>query len=480
MRQKRSTARLAASVGVAVTLVLTASCSAPLLPKRPNLGDLYNRAAQDHGVERNPVIVIPGLTGSRLFDSASGRVVWGAFAGDYAKPDRPADARLIALPMREGVRLAELQDDVVSDGVLDRLKVKLLGIPINLQAYYEILTTLGAGGYRDESLALAGEVDWGDEHFTCFQFDYDWRRDNVENAQRLDRFIREKRAFVQEQLKARFGVEAAEVKFDVVAHSMGGLLLRYYLRYGAADLPADGSPPELTWAGAENVEQAVLIAPPNAGAVESLEQLVNGKDYGPFVARYPAVLLGTFPSGYQMLPRGRHEPLQVDGEPVADLFDPRLWQRLRWGLASPKADRVLAWLLPEIDDPQARRRIALDHQRKALLQARRFTAALDRPATPPTGLRYYLIAGDAIDTPRTVDVDSETGTMVVTAMAAGDSKVLRSSALMDERLDGRWTPTLRSPVRWDTVMFLFTDHLGLTQDPVFTDNMLHWLIEQPL
>jgi hypothetical protein len=28
--------------------------------------------------------------------------------------------------------------------------------------------------------------------FTCFQFDYDWRRDIVENAQGLDWFIKEK------------------------------------------------------------------------------------------------------------------------------------------------------------------------------------------------------------------------------------------------------------------------------------------------
>ncbi len=32
-----------------------------------------------------------------------------------------------------------------------------------------------------------GSTDYGDGHFTCFQFDYDWRRDNVEDAKRLNR-----------------------------------------------------------------------------------------------------------------------------------------------------------------------------------------------------------------------------------------------------------------------------------------------------
>ena len=58
---------------------------------------------------------------------------------------------------------------------------------------------------------LAGEVDCGDDHFTCFQFDYDWRRDNVENAKRLLAFIEEKRAYVQEQDAKRYGIVNADV-----------------------------------------------------------------------------------------------------------------------------------------------------------------------------------------------------------------------------------------------------------------------------
>ena len=475
-------------------LLLAIGCRSVQIVNEPDLARIYNDQAQSSALDRNPVIVIPGLTGSKLVDGESGRLVWGAFAGDYARPDKPEDARLIALPMREGVPLRELRDAVEPAGVLDRLRVSVLGIPINLQAYFHILEALGVGGYRDESLPAADVIEWGDEHFTCFQFDFDWRRDNVENAQRLERFIEEKKEYVRSESLRQFGVDRPDLQFDVVSHSMGGLLLRYYLRFGGADLPDNGSLPEVTWAGAANVARAVLVAPPNAGTLESVSQLVEGKDYGPFVS-YSPTLLGTFPSGYQMLPRGRHHMLLQSGEAVKDLFDSEFWVRMGWGLASPKAEEVIAWLLPDESDPQARRRIALEHQRKSLDRARQFTRALDQVATAPPGLRLYLVAGDSMPTPRRMVVPPFVSGEVAGGAASGqqagghrltivetepgDGKVLRSSALMDERLDGEWTTSVRSPIHWHNVLFLPHRHLDITKNPVFTDNLLYWLLEEP-
>lgn len=76
--------------------------------------------------------------------------------GDYVRPDDPADARLVALPMRPGVPLRELRDDVRPDGVLDRVPVRVLGVPVEVRAYVQLLGALGSGGYRDESLGLSG------------------------------------------------------------------------------------------------------------------------------------------------------------------------------------------------------------------------------------------------------------------------------------------------------------------------------------
>jgi hypothetical protein len=263
---------------------------------------------------------------------------------------------------------------------------------------------------------------------------------------------------------------------------MGALLLRYYLRFGDADLPADGSTPPVTWAGAREIDQAVLVAPPDAGSALALRELVEGHDPGPFVPRYPPALLGTFPAAYQLLPRARHGVLVVAGDPprtVEDLYDPALWERMGWGLASPEQEPVVATLLAEVGDPAERRRIVLDHMAKSLARARQLAAALDQPAPPPPPhLGLYLVAGDAVPTARRLEADPATGRLRLLEEGAGDGTVLRSSALLDEREGGPWGATVRSPIPWTQTLFLFTDHLGLTRDPVFTDNVLFWLLER--
>ena len=382
--------------------------------------------------------------------------------------------------MRERAELYELHDDVRTAGVLDRLTVNLLGFPVELRAYFRLLGILGVGGYRDESLGRSGAVDYGEDHYTCFQFDYDWRRDIVENAQRLHEFILTKRRYVQDERKNRFGATNGDVKFDIVAHSMGGLVARYFLRYGSADLPADGSIAPVTWAGARSVDRAILVGTPNAGSVNALLQLVKGAKYAPILPTYPPALIGTMPSVYQLLPRSRHRVVvnlnNVD-EPIADILDPELWVRLGWGLASYEQERVLRTLLPDESDVTVRRRIALEHQRKCLKRAKQLHAALDTQAVPPESLRLYLFAGDAEHTNEVVGVDLNTGDVRVVKSGLGDGTVLRASALMDERVGGLWQPRLVSPIEWTQVSFLFTDHLGMTKDPAFYDNVLFLLLE---
>ena len=161
-----------------------------------------------HYKTHNPIILIPGILGSRLVDENPGEIVWGIFSGTYADPGSPEEARLVALPMREGSDLSSLRDSVRSDGALETVKVKILGLLLTLSAYVDILATLGIGGYRSEELASSGAVDYGSNHFTCFQFDYDWRRDNIENARLLHEFILKKRAYVQKEIEKRYGLPA--------------------------------------------------------------------------------------------------------------------------------------------------------------------------------------------------------------------------------------------------------------------------------
>lgn len=460
-------------------IALIAACSKDYKP--PDLGNLYTEAAKQSHLYANPVIVIPGILGSKLIDSNTGRIVWGAFVKDYANPEKADGARLIAFPMEKGVPLSDLKDGVVSDGALDKVKVSFFGIPVELNAYIRILLTLGAGGYYDESLykdAQDYEIDYGKDHFTCFQFDYDWRRDNVETARLLHEFILEKKEYVERKRKELYGIEK-EVKFDIVAHSMGGLVARYYLRYGARDLPEKGPIPEPTWDGAEYVDRLILIGTPNAGSANVIYDLVEGKKIGPFLPKYEAVIIGSFPSSYQLIPRDRHHAILNANRETIDMLDYSTWIQNEWGLADPKQDKVLQMLLPEAKDSEERKEIARDHLKKVLNRANRFHEAIDYRSSPPDYLKIYLIAGDAVPTKSVLIYNEDQGKFVLDRNSPGDGTVTRSSALMDERLGGSWEPRLVSPIKWTNVTFIFNDHLGLTKDPTFTDNLLFLLLEQP-
>ena len=313
---------------------------------------------------------------------------------------------------------------------------------------------------------------------------YDWRQDIPSNAARLKAFIDEKRAEVQQSYARDYGIENAEVEFDIVAHSMGAILSHYFARYGAADLSETGETP-ITWAGAEDLDRLIMVAPPNAGSLEAMDQLINGFNTGrPVLPYYHQALIGTFPSVYQLMPRARHNVALWDNNPdamIEDLLDPELWTEMKWGLSGEdeKTDAALARLMPDVKSVQERREIARLFQRKALARAQQFQSAMDTPASRPEGLEMFLVAGDNRETPEIASIDKDTGDFDIFKYGLGDETVLRSSALMDERVGQTWSPTLVSPLDWSSVMFIPGKHRTITSGPIFEDNVLYWLLEEP-
>lgn len=450
-------------------------------PSPPNLDTLYDSAASLKTEARRPVISIPGTLGSRLEDQRSGVVIWGGPDGLSVDPEVPENARLIALPIGEGDEpLRELRDGVRPDGVLRVARASVLGIPVEIDVYRGVISTLIAGGFgfretREE------EVTEREINLDSFEFPYDWRRDIVEGASDLDYFIKRKIRQVGDVRRKVFNTDdAGEVKFDLIAHSMGGLVARYYLMYGDADLPEDGSLPEVTWAGAKNVSRAVFIAPPNTGSVLSFENLVNGKTLGPFQPSYEPALLSTHVSIYEMFPRDRHRRVRIKGSSeFVSLFDVDMWDRYGWGLLDPSQDAMLQILMPDEPTAESRRARAKRHLAKILARAEQFQRAMDRPVDVPEDLDLYLVVGGGFETPAEVEFDPETGHVEITKLEEGDGVVLRASSLLDERQDGDYALGLRSPVTYRSVLLLPEEHVDITKSAVFGDNLLFWLLEAP-
>ena len=454
--------------GLIATALAVALSSCSSLSHQANLGEIYNSAAQRDEVDRNPIIVIPGILGSKLKEESTGDPVWGIIGGGGRH------TRGLALPMKSGESLAEIEDGVVANGVLDKIILKL-GAPVSVKAYAQLLAALGVGGYRDEELGETGAIDYGDKHYTCFQFGYDWRRSSAENAAALGKFIEEKRRYVEAERRKRHG-RSGKVKFDIVAHSMGGLIARYFMRYGGQPLPYDGSLPNLSWAGLRDLDKVILVGTPNGGSTYAVKQLVEGYKPAPIVESFPAGQLGTMPSIYEMLPRVRQKmALDSEGHSL-DLFDLDVWKSNHLGLADPRQEKVLKTLLPEISDPAQRRMVALDHLRKCLENAAQFQAAMDRPVKLPPGAKLYLFAGDSEPTLEKVELSHE-GKLKELTTAPGDGTVTRYAALLDERVPGSGA-RMQFPVDWTNATFIAAGHLDLTRNPAFINNVLHLLLER--
>ena len=466
------------------------SCAPNPEEESPDLGRIYDKAAKTHDHLSNPVIVIPGILGSKLKDPVTGKSVWGVFDNDYLDLNRSENFEIAALPMQQGVPVSRIKAQAIPNGAVTSLRFRAAGVPIKQQAYAGILKALGVGGFRDADITPK-KIDWGKEHFTCFQFDYDWRLSNAQNARALHRFIQEKKQYVRQKSRELFNKDRPNLKFDIVAHSMGGLVARYYLRYGDQALPSDGSLPSLNWKGTRDVNQLIMVGTPNSGSIVAFADILDGKKFLPEWQRrilrvglpsFPAAIVGTYPSVYEILPRTRHQPvLNLANNKPLDLFDHALWERQNWGILDPSQDKVLATLLPQANSPAERRSIASRHLKKCLKNASQFHRAIDRPATPPRNFRISLIAGDAIPTARQIKIDLTNNQRSDNDYNAGDGTVLRSSTLSDERIgaSSKWTPRLRSPIKFHRVTFFTKEHLLLTQDPSFTDNLLYQLLEEP-
>jgi len=469
----------------------------------PAIAQIYKEAAQAE--TRNPVIVIHGMLGSTLVQRSTGQTVWGAFTWKTSNPKSRQGAKAFSLPLVVPKQVAydPAKEDVYEKGPLGRLRVGFARGIIEVDIYANILRALGVGGYKDQFYLDPLSPIYADDHYTCFSFSYDWRRDNVANAMLLHRFIQEKRKEISRtaglkiirlrasgQQEDRRQAQVLErwldegYKFDIVAHSMGGLILRYYLRYGNQDLPQDGSVPRITWAGCDEIDRAILVGTPNFGSMEAFKTLIKGKYWGGGLLHYDAALIGSLPSMYQMMPRQRHA-LIVSGDAQTaqlDFYDPKVWRLNQWGLMSPSSMRFLQWMGTRGTNHGQRQKQAYAYLSWCLRRAKQFHKAIDVWPRSECPSSLYLFSADAEKTLSRVKMTKIGGRLkpVFTGkdlFEPGDTTVTRYSAIGDERHGRNFSIGLASPIPWKNVTFLSDDHMGLTRNPHFINNLLFILLE---
>jgi hypothetical protein len=427
-----------------------------------------------------PIVMTSGFLGSALEDRDTGRVVWGEFFTGEQSMHKPEIRRRMALPLVGGDSLGELRDSVEPTKALQT--VRLGWRRGELTAYPGVMVgiALGAEDPDDEdekpsrrTLRRRARVDTdGSEGF--YGVAYDWRRDVSEATTALDQALRRAHA----DKRAR-GLRGDGARVDLMAHSLGCLLTRYYLRYGTQPLPEDGSLPVLDWRGAELVRRAILIGPPNGGSLEAVISIGYGAHAIPILPKYPAAIIGTFHSIYQLMPHAADGSLVYadDGRPV-NLYEVDTWEANGWGLFADNGE-VLADLLPDAMTPEQRREAARRYLGRMLARAEQLHRALDVPSSPPDGLTFHLFAGDTLPTPARAEIDRATGKFTALRTEPGDGVVTRRSALHDTRADPNPHERIITPIDWTSVHFGERDHFNMTGTRSLANDVLYLLLQAP-
>lgn len=329
------------------------------------------------------MIVIPGILGTELINSKTGETVW------------PSAFRTSQEGLPISPNLAANRDDLVPGKIIETVKLGRL-LP-EVYVYRDLLLALRRyAGYRDGDWNNPSADGYED---TFYVFPYDWRQDNIGNARELIKRIA--------QLKTK--LQRPDLKFSIVAHSMGGLIARYAAMYGDADLPTGDGPIQPTWAGAEHISKIVMIGVPNEGSADAFATIVEGYSITEGLRRRVPLLnkltvedVVRTPSVFQLMPhRDAVRFLDENLQPLAvDLYDPEVWKRYGWSViyASPDFRRRYAGAAGT-DGANGRPEDELDAYLAATLQrTRRFHEALDAVNNSSSPVVLLAIGGDCEET----------------------------------------------------------------------------------
>ena len=444
----------------------------------PDLQRLYETRplTRDTGVEdgvvETPVILVHGAFGARLRDHDTGKEVWpgGVSSMLFNRYDD------IALPINVDT-LQPAASSLEAYAITDRAAGR--------DFYGAIIRTLEtSGGYVKGN---PGEpVTDGRRRYYILV--YDWRQDNVETARRLDELIN----------RIRGDYADPDLKVDIVAHSMGGLATRYYLRYGTTDV-LNGNDFPMNDHGATRVRKVILLGTPNLGSVSGLNEFLQGFRVG--LRRIPTETFATMPSAYQLFPHPiRSALVTANGEVLdRDLFDVNIWRAFQWSIFDPQVRERIILQFPDPQQGAVYLALLEGYFEKHLERARRFVWSLTVPVEHGV-VRLVVFGGDCELTPARLLVEEVNGESVLRLqpgevttrlpgvdyeklmLEPGDGRVTKPSLFAREALDPTVPRHRYSYFPMDHSIMLCESHDSLTGNISFQNNLLNILLtrDQPL
>ena len=434
----------------------------------PDLHRLYMESMMV--TDQPPVIFIHGVLGSRLKDSKTKEDIWPGtlsrlFNHDYS------DAAY------------EINPDTLEPKPSNSVPYDIFDGAAGKDFYGKIVHTLSEiGGYK---LSKIGQKV-NPKHKNYYVFLYDWRQDNVKSASELADYI--------EQVRRDYN--DPKLKVDIVAHSMGGLITRYYIRYGKQDVINDNNfPHKVTMYGAERVRRVILLGTPNLGSVRTLNLFINGLDIG--VSQIGTETLASMPSLYQLFPHSLVDWIVTSkGTPLdRDLFDVEIWRRFEWSIFDPK---VRQRILEKYENKAEGEQHLVTFEKyfeKNLERARRFVWSLSI-ATPMPEPKLIVFGGGCTLTPARVLVEEVEGDSVIRMypsevthplpginddtllLEPGDGSVTKASLLGRNALDPSVQRHKFIHLPIEQSFFLCESHESLTGNLNFQDNLLNTLLSR--